>query len=378
VRVLVTGISTYWGGKLAQELESRPDVDVVVGLDSREPRVPLERTEFVRADSSYSILSRIVQATQIDTVLHTHMIVDSTQASGRRLHEINVIGTMNLLAAAGAPGSTVRKVVVKGSAHVYGANYEDPAFFREESSRTRAARTNVERSLLEVEAFLGDFAEDNPHVCVTLLRCINVLGPDIETPFTTALRMPVVPEILGFDPRLMFVHEDDVVGALMYATENDVPGIFNVAGDGNVPWSEICATVGKRRLPLPPILTNIAAEPLRVLRILDIPPEALSLLRYGRGIDNARFKRAGFRYRYTTAGAVEAFAQALRLEATLGENNPAYRYEREVESFFRHSPAVVRGENRRATDRATGQDTDHATDQAPDRATSGGEPSVGA
>ena len=115
MRVLVTGLSTFWGGKLAQELERRDDVEVVVGLDTREPRVPLERTEFVRSDASYSILERIVKATQIDTVLHTHLIVDSTLASGRTVHEINVIGTMNLLAAAGAPGSPVRKVIVKNS-----------------------------------------------------------------------------------------------------------------------------------------------------------------------------------------------------------------------------------------------------------------------
>ena len=46
--------------------------------------------------------------------------------SGRTLHEINVIGTMNLLAAAGAPGSPVRKIIVKSSTLVYGANQADP------------------------------------------------------------------------------------------------------------------------------------------------------------------------------------------------------------------------------------------------------------
>src|SRR4051812_23978590 len=217
-RVLVTGLSTFWGGRLAQVLEARNDIDVIVGVDTREPRVPLERTEFVRADSGYSILSRIVRATQIDTILHTHLIVDSTLASGRSVHEINVIGTMNLLAAAGAAGSPVRKVIVKGSSLVYGSNFRDPYMFREEMPRTRGPNTNVERSLLEVEAFLRDFAEDNPHVIVTLLRFANVLGDDIETPIARALRMPVVPEIAGFDPRVQFVHEDDVVGALTYAT----------------------------------------------------------------------------------------------------------------------------------------------------------------
>ena len=40
--------------------------------------------------------------------------------------------------------------------------------------------------------------------------------------------------------------------------------------------------------------------------------------------------------------SVEAFAQGLRLTGTVGDKHPSYRYEREVEDFFRHSPAVVR------------------------------------
>ena len=342
MRVLVTGLSTYWGGRVAHELEQRPDVEVVVGVDTRDPRIQLERTEFVRTDSTYSILARIVNAAQIDTILHTHLIVDSTRASSRRLHEINVIGTMSLLAAAGASGSPVRKVVLKSSGLVYGSAKTDPYFFREDMSRTSAPSTNVERSLVEVEAFLRDFADDSPHVNVTLLRFANVLGDNLDTPFAIALRRPVVPEILGFDPRVQFVHEDDVVGALMYAADNDVPGVYNVAGDDNMPWSEVCAHVGKPRIPLSPVFTNLSAEPLRLLGLWDLPPEALQLLRFGRTLDNTRYQQAGFRYRYTNAGTVEAFARGLRLAKTIGDKHPTYRYEREVEDFFRHSPAVIR------------------------------------
>jgi UDP-glucose 4-epimerase len=269
-------------------------------------------------------------------------VVDSTRTSSRTLHEINVIGTMNLLAAAGAAGSSVRKVVVKSSALVYGANFQDPNFFREDMQRTRAPRTAVERSLLEVEAFLRDFAEDNPHITVTLLRMANVLGNDIDTAFSHALKRRVVPEIFGFDPRVQFVHEDDVVGALVYATTRDVPGVFNVAGDGNLPWSEVCAILRRRRLALPPVLTAWAAEPMRMLGRWDLAPEALMFLRYGRTIDNSRYKRAGFHYQYTSAGTVEAFAQGVRLAGAVGDTNPTYEYQRDVEAFFRHSPAVVR------------------------------------
>lgn len=343
MRVLVTGLSTYWGGQLAQCLEKVPEAEVIVGLDTTDPQIPLERTEFVRADSSYSILSRIVRAAQIDTILHTHLIVDSTNVSGRALHEINVIGTMNLLAAASAAGSPVRKVVVKSSTLIYGSNKEDPNYFREEMSRTRAPHTRVERSLLEVEDYLHDFAEDNPHVVVTLLRYSNVLGHNLDTPVAKSLRLPVVPEILGFDPRLQFTHEDDVLGVFGYAATHDVPGIYNIAGDGMIPWSEVCTIVGKRRVPLLPVLTNYAVEPLRRLGIIDLPPETLALLRYGRGVDNSRFKRSGYRYRYTSAGTVQAFSEGLRLAKTVGTAEPAYKYESDVEAFFRHSSAVVRG-----------------------------------
>jgi UDP-glucose 4-epimerase len=344
MRVLVTGLSTHWGGQVAQALERRSDVEVIVGLDRENPRVPLERTEFVRADTSHSILARIVRATQIDTIVHTHLIVDSTRASSRALHEINVIGTLNLLAAAAASGSSVRKVVVKSSGLVYGANFQDPNEFREDMSRTRPARTSVERSLLEVEGFLRDFAEDSPHVTVTLLRFANVLGDQLDTPIADALKRRVVPEIFGFDPRVQFVHEDDVVGALMYATTHELLGVYNVAGDGNLPWSEVCAIVGARRLALPPLLTPWAAEPMRILGKWDLPPEVLMLLRYGRTLDNGRLKRAGFTYRHTSAGTVQAFARGLRLARTVGDTNPTYEYQSDVETFFRHSPAVVRSE----------------------------------
>jgi UDP-glucose 4-epimerase len=252
-----------------------------------------------------------------------------------------VIGTMNLFAAASAPGSTVRNVVVKSSTLVYGSAGQDPTWFSEETPRTSPASTPVEHSLLAVEGYVRDFAEDNPHVNVTLLRFSNVLGPDILTPASSALELPLVPSLFGFDPRLQFVHEDDVVRSMMFVLDNEVPGIYNVAGDGLLPWSEVAAICGKRTAPMPPFGLNLATAPLRRIGV-DLPPEFLSLLKYGRGVDNRRFKRAGFQYQYTSAGTVKAFVEALRLRKTVGDHAPSYHYERDVENFFRHSPAVVR------------------------------------
>jgi len=340
-RVLVTGLATFWGGRVAQALEADPTVDVIVGLDRYEPTVELERTEYVRSDESYSILARIVKAARIDTIVHTFLAVDSTQMSSRTIHEINVIGTMNLFAAASAPGSTVRNVVVKSSTLVYGASAKDPVWFSEETRRAEPPRSMVERSLLEVEGYVRDFAVDNPHVTVAMLRFSNVLGPDITTSLAKALELPVVPSLFGFDPRFQFVHEIDVVRAILYVLQGRVQGIYNVAGDGLLPWSEVAAICGKRTIPLPPIGMGLLSAPLGRLG-LELPPELLALLRHGRGVDNRRLKQAGFEYRFTSAGTVVDFVEALRIRRTVGETTPGYQYERDVEQFFRHSPAVIR------------------------------------
>ncbi len=208
------------------------------------------------------------------------------------------------------------------------------------------ARTRVERSLLEVEGYVRDFARDNPHVDLSLLRFSNVIGPDITTPLTRALALPFVPKVAGYDPRFQLVHEDDVVAALLFAVYQEAPGIFNVAGDGQLPWSEIMAIAGKHGIPMPPFGIGMATDPLRRLGLVDLAPELIELLKYGRGIDNRAFKEAGFHYEYTSAGAVEAFVQAMRLRATVGTRDYDYRYEEDVEQFFRHSPAVLRNDLR--------------------------------
>jgi UDP-glucose 4-epimerase len=344
-RVLVTGLGSFWGGRVAQALEAEPDVDVIVGLDTREPTVELERTEYVRSDESYSILSRIVRATQVDTIVHTFLVVDSSQMSSRQINETNVIGTMNLFAAASQPESRVTDVVVKSSTLVYGSTFRDPVWFSEDSRRSALPRHRVEKSLLEVEGYVRDYAVDNPHVTVSMLRFSNVLGADIVTPITKVLELPVVPAVFGFDPRLQFVHEVDVVRAIMFVLDRRLAGIYNVAGDGLLPWSEVAAICAKPVVPLPPLGRRLYTAPLRRLGV-DLPPELLDLLTYGRGADNRRLKQAGFDYRTTSAGAVRSFAEAARLRKAVGrDGRAAYRYERDVEQFFRHSPAVVRDQS---------------------------------
>ena len=339
-RVLITGISTYWGARLAQALEQNEAIEAIIGVDSEDPIRELERAEFVRVGTQHALLRRIVDAAEIDTVVDTRLIVDSTVASPRDAHENNVIGTMNILAACSGPASTVKKFVHKSSAHYYGTEQDDPAFFTESMGRPHPPKSPIERDIVESTSAVADFAEKNPDTSVTLLRFANVLGPDVETAHSRLLALPVVPMILGFDPRYQFVHEDDVVRALAHVTQFDLPGIFNVAADGVLALTEVAGLLGKQYLPvLPPWGTGLALGPLRRLGV-PVPPEMLGQLRYGRGLDNRKLKATGFGYRYTTRETVQAFAEYLRLQPILRGMREPFRYEREVEEFLRWSPHV--------------------------------------
>jgi UDP-glucose 4-epimerase len=337
-RVLVTGADTFWGGRMVQALEEDPNTDVILGMGAKTPSVPFERAEFVRSDQNYSILNRIVKATQVDTILHTFMITNSTTVPKRAMHEINVIGTMNLLAAAGAPGSSVRHIVVKSSTLVYGSAASDPTTFLEDTPRSGPAKNSVERALIEAEGLVRDFSEDNPATLVTVLRFANVLGTHLTTPISRNLSRPLCPSIFGFDPLLQFVEEDDVERALLHVTKNGIPGLYNVAGDGRLPWSEVAGICGTRLLPLSPF-SPLKIRP--VARFFDLPAELEDLLRYGRGVDTRRLAATGFTYNATSAGAVQSFIRALRLRRQSGKVPTSYTYEHDVEQFFRHSPSVT-------------------------------------
>ena len=149
--------------------------------------------------------------------------------------------------------------------------------------------------------------------------------------------------MFGFDPRFQFVHEDDVIRSILFAFDHDLPGVFNVAGDGLLPWSEVAKLCGKRTIAAAADRHVAADQPVPQHRpgrpARGVPRPAAS---YGRGVDNRRLKDVGFRYDYTSTEAIEAFIEAVRLRRTVGDSEPTYRYERDVEQFFRHSPAVLR------------------------------------
>jgi UDP-glucose 4-epimerase len=307
-RVLITGVGSYLGGRLAARLERDPDFGHVVGLDTRRPRVGLERTELIDADVRDPLLAQLIPRAEVDTVVHNRIVRQPGPGmSVQTMHDINVIGSLQLLAAC-ARSPTIRSIVIRGSAGVYGAEPHAPQFFTEEMTRLFPLRTRFQRDAAEIENYFETYSRRHPGVTCTMLRYQPSIGAAADTQITRYLGEPVCPTYLGFDPRLQLVHEDDALDALVAAVRNPVRGAVNVAGRGTIGLTRMIRLAGRRSLPLLPPLFGPVTGAARRGGVNAFSEDFRRLLRYGRAVDTTRLEQeVGFRPRHDTVGAVEVW-----------------------------------------------------------------------
>ena len=310
--VLVTGVAGDLGRRFAAQLSGSPGIDRVVAVDVLPPRGDLGSADFVRADIRNPVIAKVIVRERVDTVVHTSVAATPAAAGGRvSTKELNVIGTMQLLAAC-QQSPDLTKLVLKSSAAFYGASNRDPAMFDEGMVAKRLASGGFAKDVAEVESYTRGFARRRPDVAVTTLRIANVIGPQITTGMTGYFGLPVVPTVLGFNPRLQFLHERDALDVLQHATLGDVAGTYNVAGDGVITLKQALRRLGRPSLPLPGFAVPGFGSAIRQTRVADFSPEQVAFLTFGRGLDTTRMRSMlGFEPRFTTAGAFADFARSI-------------------------------------------------------------------
>jgi UDP-glucose 4-epimerase len=309
-RVVITGIASHWGAELARRLERDPGVDYLAGIDTEPPAADLERTDFIEADLRSPLLSRLLPSTEADTVVHCGILwYPEPGKPGRALHEINVIGTLQLLAACGRT-PTLERVVVRGSAAIYGCEGAAPAFFTEDLARKGTLRTRFQRDISELEEYFENFARRHPELVCCMLRYQPEIGADLDTPLVRYLTLPLVPTQLGYDPRLQLLDADDATGALEAAVRNPVRGAVNVGPSGAISLSRLLRLARRTAVPIPHPLFGPTMERVgRRLGVGTLLGDAIRMLRYGRGVDNRRLREeVGYEPRFDAVEAVRDFA----------------------------------------------------------------------
>ena len=180
---------------------------------------------------------------------------------------------------------------------------------------------------------------------MTVLRCANVLGPDVETGVHPDARAAG-----GADgPRLRPAAAVRPRGRRRPRAR--ARGAQRPARDLQRRRRRRARALGGDLARRPPAAAAPAAgrapgcvrAPLRRLGFR-MPDEMANLLRFGRGVDNRLYKATGFDYGFTSREAVIRLGEHLRLRADPARRagEEGYVYEREVEEFLRWSPHVRR------------------------------------
>ena len=324
--VLVTGVSRHLGGRVAARLAADTRIERVIGVDTTPPKGDVAeligRTEFVRADIRNPLIAKVIATAGVDTVVHMNVVATPVGAGGRSsMKEFNVIGTMQMLAAC-QKAPSVRKLVVRSTTAVYGSSPRDPALFTEDIEAKGPPRGGYAKDAVEVEGYVRGFARRRPDVTVTMLRFANFLSPRIETPLTKYFEMPAMPTVLGFDPRLQFLHVQDGLDVLQQASLEDHHGTFNVAGPGVLLLSQAIRRAGRVGVPVPQFAMGPLGTVLRGSGAADFSPEQLSFLAYGRVVDIGKLERAfGWTPHYSTTEAFDDFVRGRNLSSVLSPEN---------------------------------------------------------
>ena len=310
--VLVTGVSRYFGGRFARLLTAQPGIRRVIGIDVIPPPHDIGDAEFVRADIRNPMVAKIITQAAVDTVVHMNVIATPLSAGGRvSQKEVNVIGTMQLLAAC-QKAPSIRRLVVKSSAAVYGSSPRDPAMFTEDMGAKVLPRAGFGKDSVEVEGYVRGFARRRADVEISMLRLANIVGPGVKTSLTDYFSLPVIPTPLGYSARLQLLHEDDALHGLLLATVGPAVGIVNVAGDGVITVQQATRLLRRASVPVPLSASGLLGRFVKRAGMADFSWDQMQHLAWGRVLDTTKMRQTlRLEPEFTTRTAFDDFAAHL-------------------------------------------------------------------
>jgi UDP-glucose 4-epimerase len=282
--VLITGIC----GRLARRLtrllhRERP----VIGVDRRAFRGRPKDVVHYEVDIRRKKTKDIFRNERPAVVVHLGVMHDP-RASQADHHTWNVAGFQRLLEYVAQ--YEVPKLIVLSSANVYGPRPDNPQFLDEDAPLLGASAFSNMRDLIEVDMLAQSFFWKRPATETVILRPVHILGSVQNAP-SNYLRQSVVPTLMGYDPMVQVIHQDDVVHALVLALAGGVRGVFNIAGPPPAAVSKIIAIAGRGRLPVPRFVFRAALERLWSVHATSFPVPELDFIRYVCMVDDGRARR---------------------------------------------------------------------------------------
>ena len=311
--VLVTGAAGYIAQKLIAALDECPGVRSIIGVDIRKPENAPQKLKFVSRDVREP-LDELLLLHKIDTVVHTAFILPPIHDE-KLMEDINVNGTRNVLLSSLRVG--VKQFLYTSSTTAYGFHPDNRCPLTEDSALRGNDDLVYSKTKKEVERIFGehDLSSSYPDTVLTILRACFVVGPAFDNPLARYLRKKFVLLPLRTEP-LQYVHEDDLIRAMILLLQKRRGGVYNVAGDGLITFDEMIRLLGNTKIPLPFSLMyffNKIAWGMRLNSLSEFPSPTMNMLRYPWWADNDKLKKdLGFRYQYTTQTAFRDYADFIK------------------------------------------------------------------
>ncbi len=291
--VWIEGAATPLGRRLAELLAQSHEIERIVGVEPEDSRDWHPRIQWLASEPEYREQFAAMCDHEIDTVIQCTLAPDR-MGDVRGNASADVIGTMRLGAAVAHEGSPVRSWVLLSSSALYPIDGGRPLLNRENHPTVPADDVRF-APLLEAEDYAVDVAEHTPYLNVAILRLQEIVGEDLCGALARHFTQPVVPTVVGHDPTLQFLHENDAVQAILFAAERELAGCYNVASRGVMRESELLEHCGAPTLPSLPLSASIFEGVASWVGIPHIAEQNLAPLRYGHAIDTVKIQNAGFK-----------------------------------------------------------------------------------
>lgn len=298
--VVVTGVCGRFGKRIARALHrQRP----IVGLDPRPfPDRPRD-VEHAAFDPRSKRARDVFRNPDVGAVIHL-AVTHNPRASREEQHVANVLGFQKVLEYVAA--YQIPKLVLLSSANVYGPRPDNAQFLDEDAPLLAGGRFHEMRDLVEIDMSAQSFFWKHPSTETVILRPAHILGTVRNAP-SNYLRLARVPILLGYDPMIQVVHQDDVVQAVARALTPGIRGIFNIAGPSPVALSQAVHVLGRSTFPVPHGVAKFAVDRLFRWRVTSFPAPELDFIRYVCMVDDSRARsELGYRPQATLEDALFA------------------------------------------------------------------------
>jgi UDP-glucose 4-epimerase len=309
-RTAVTGIASFLGSRVLRRLVETRGPEAVVTVDIASPPEGLgirhHTLDFTQPGSDQQLLD-LLRAEEAETVVHCAFFTNPRRDASHA-HELESIGTLNLMAAAAAAG--VSQVILRSFTAVYGARGQNPNFLTETHPLQPNPSLPWVRDKLEAEQHAAAFARRHPGLSVTVLRFAPLLGPGVHNFYTRIFDHRVVPLLMGYDPLVQLLHPDDALDAFMAAIEAAPGGAFNVVPSRPIPILTAYHLGEKVPAFVPHPIAYAAADLLWAMGLGAAPGGFVDYVRHLFVADGEKARLAlGFTPRWSSRDAVTAYVR---------------------------------------------------------------------